>query len=294
MRSVLYCCLLGGYLITACCSTVPDSSIPYPLPLPDSVALPFLPGIVSRDSLDFNSAFSPDGKTFYFGRSFNRGWQIVLTKYDGKQWTAPRPAPFSEDKYSQADPFFGPDGTLYYISNRPRDAADTIPDYDIWYVSPLGDGKWSAPENLREVNSDSTEYYVSLADNGNIYFASNRPGGMGDHDIYVSRLVQGRYATPENLGPAVNSPAMEHDPCISKDDRLLYFTAVERKDSYGSADIYYTRKGTGQKWATAKNAGPHVNTGTYEYCSYQTPDGRYLFFSSSFDVKWIDTRYLPK
>jgi len=294
MRSILYCCLLGSCLLTTRCNTVPGTSIPYPTPLPDSVALPFLPGIVSRDSLDFNAAFSPDGKAFYFGRSFKGAWQILVTRYDGKQWTTPQAAPFSENNYSQADPFFGPDGTLYYISNRPRDAADTIPDYDIWFVRPLEESKWSAPENLQAVNSDSTEYYVSLADNGNIYFASNRAGGLGDHDIYVSNLVQGHYTAPENLGPAVNSPAMEHDPCISKDDRLLYFTSVERKDSHGSADIYYTRKDGNQQWAPARNAGPRVNTDTYEYCSYLTPDGRYLFFSSNFDVKWIDTRYLPK
>lgn len=294
MRYILYCCLLGSCLLITRCNTVPDTGIPYPAPLPDSVALPFLPGIVSRDSLDFNAAFSPDGKAFYFARSFNEGWQILVTRYDGKQWTAPRPAPFSENKYSQADPFFGPDGTLYYISNRPRNAADTIADYDIWFVRPLAAGKWSAPENLQAVNTDSTEYYVSLADNGNIYFASNRAGGLGDHDIYVSRLAHGRYTTPENLGPAINSPAMEHDPAISKDDQLLYFTSVERKDSRGSADIYYTRKDASGQWAAARNAGPRVNTDTYEYCSYLTPDGRYLFFSSNFDVKWIDTRYLPK
>lgn len=294
MRYILYCCMLGGYLMTAGCNTVSDTGIPYPSPLPDSVALSFLPGIVSRDSLDFNSAFSPDGKTFYFARSSSVGWQILLTRYDGRKWTAPVPAPFSESKYSQADPFFGPDGALYYISNRPRDAADTIADYDIWLVRPQPDGNWSAPENLSAVNTDSTEYYVSLADNGNIYFASNRPGGMGDHDIYVSRLEQGHYTTPVNLGPAVNSPAMEHDPCISKDDRLLYFTSVERTDSHGSADIYYTRKNAAGEWTAAMNAGPRVNTATYEYCSYLTPDGRYLFFSSNFDVKWIDTRYLPE
>ncbi len=294
MKYILYCCLSGIVLIMTCCNTASDTGIPYPLPQPDSVALRFLPGIVSGDSLDFNAAFSPDGKTFYFARSASGGWQILQTNYDGQQWGPPRLAPFSEKGRSQADPFFGPDGALYFISNRPRNAADTLPDYDIWLVRPLGDDKWSAPENVQAVNSDSTEYYVSLADNGNMYFASSRAGGLGDLDIYVSRFVQGRYTQPENLGPAVNSPAMEHDPCISRDDQLLYFTAVDRKGGHGSADIYYTRKSGRLPWAVAKNAGPRVNTDTYEYCSYLTPDGKYLFFSSELDVKWIDTRYLPE
>ncbi|WP_158642502.1 TolB family protein [Chitinophaga japonensis] len=293
MNYIRYCCLLACWFTAARCQTAADAQIPYPAPLPDSVALRFLPGIVSGDSLDFNAAFSPDGRSFYFCRSSGGRWQMLCSRYDGEQWTAPVAAPFNEAAYSQADPFFGPDGALYYISNRPRHASDTIPDYDIWRIRPQANGAWSAPENLAAVNSDSTEYYVSLSQNGNIYFASSRTGGYGSFDIYVSRLENGRYTTPENLGPAVNSPAMEHDPCISPDEQLLLFTAVDRADGHGSADIYYTRRTAG-KWSAARNAGPRINTDTYEYCGYLTPDGQYFFFSSNLDVRWISTRYLPE
>ena len=50
------------------------------------------------------------------------------------------------------DPAFAPDGKLYFISNRPKDQSDTIADYDIWFVAPLADGRWSAPENLKSIN----------------------------------------------------------------------------------------------------------------------------------------------
>ncbi len=263
--------------------------IPYPSPQPDTAALKFLPGIVSSDSLDFNASFSPDGRTFYFCRSANGKWNIWQTNYDGGKWAAPRPAPFSEPAYSQADPFFGPDGALYFISNRPVQAADTAGDFDIWRVRPDNNGGWSAPENVQGVNSDSTEYYVSLAANGNIYFASNR---SGDFEIYYSRLENGRYTAPENLGPAVNAPGMEHDPCISPDEKLLLFTAVDRPGGFGSGDIYISRKTAEGKWGKAANAGPAVNTATYEYCSYLTPDGKYLFFSSDYDVKWVSAKQL--
>jgi hypothetical protein len=275
-------------LIAFQCSTEKnlESQIQYPEPLPDTVALRFLPGIVSGDSLDFNSAFSRDGKRFYFARSYKGKWRILETTLDNGTWTAPVLAPFSEPAYSQADPFITRDGTLYYISNRPRNAEDTTADYDIWFVRPQANNTWSQPENVTPVNSDSTEYYVSLADNGNLYFASNREGGLGDHDIYVSKFVNGTHTAPVNLGPSVNSEHMEHDPAIAADESFLIFTSVDRPDSFGSGDLYYTMRDADTTWASAKNMGSRFNTSTYEYCSYLTPDSKYLFFSSDFDVKW--------
>src|SRR5687767_5453346 len=95
----------------------------YPGPWPDSSALPFLPGIVCTDSLDFNAAFSPDGKSFYFARSKSGKWKIFVTSFDGKQWAPAKLVSFSEDQYYEADPFIKEDGTLYYISDRPRNTA---------------------------------------------------------------------------------------------------------------------------------------------------------------------------
>ena len=269
------------------------SSIIYPQPLPDSAPVRFLPGIVSSDSLDFNAAFSPDGNRFYFARSGKGKWIIFVTEQRNGAWTTPVPAPFSEPEYSQADPFITTDGTVYYISNRPQHAGDTIQDFDIWLIRPQDNGAWGRPENLQVVNSDSSEYYVSLAANGNLYFASNRDGSSGSHDIYVSRLVNGSYAKPENLGPAINSESMEHDPMIAPDEQYLIFTSVDRADSYGSADLYYALRNSDGTWLPARNMGDQFNTDTYEYCSYLTPDNRYFFYSSEYDVKWISTKLFP-
>ncbi|WP_353719925.1 hypothetical protein [Dyadobacter sp. 676] len=279
--------VLGG------CGREGQRPIGYPAPMPDSVAMRFLPGVVSDDSLDFNSAFSPDGKRFYFSRSGKGKWIIYVTEEQNGTWTQPAPAPFNEPQYSQADPFITADGTLYYISNRPRDLADSIPDYDIWRVRPRADGSWTSPENLLAVNSDSTEYYVSLSANGNLYFASNRNGTLGSHDIYVSHYANGKYTTPENLGQAVNSDKMEHDPMVSQDEKYLIFTSVDRADSFGSGDLYYSVRNANGTWAQAENMGSKFNTDTYEYCSYLTPDNRYLFFSADYDVKWISAQQLP-
>lgn len=291
----LHTILLTSALLAMHCSseTKDQASFNYPIPLPDSAALPFLPGIVCSDSLDFNAAFSPDGKRFYFARSGKGKWIIYETEHKERGWSTPVIAPFNEAESSQADPFVTGDGTVYYISNRSRHAKDTVRDFDIWFVRPEKDGSWSKPENIRQVNSDSTEYYVSLAANGNLYFASNRQGSLGSHDIYFSRLVDGTYTTPENLGPAINSEFMEHDPMISSDERYLIFTSVERADSHGSADLYYSLRKDDGSWSPAINMGKQFNTDTYEYCSYITPDQRYFFYSSEYEVKWISTKLFP-
>jgi hypothetical protein len=268
-------------------------SIRYPQPLPDSVALPFLPGIVCSDSLEFNAAFSPDGNRFYFARSGRGKWMIYTTEFRQGAWSKPVLAPFTETAWSQADPFITADGTIYYISNRPKDVADTVPDYDIWFTRLQSDSTWSTPQRPEGVNSDSTEYYVSLAANGNLYFASDRAGTLGAHDIYVSRYVKGAYTPPENLGAAINSLQMEHDPVVTADEQYLIFTSVDRPDSYGSADLYYSSRNADGTWAPAKNLGAKFNTATYEYCTYLTPDNQYLFYSTDYDVKWISTRHLP-
>lgn len=295
MHKILYplICLV---VLTCCTTRNADSSrLRYPDPKPDSIALPFLPGIVSRpDSLDFNSAFSPDGKYFYFARSERGKYQIYVTAYNDKQWEPPKLASFSEEDYSEADPFFLSDGSLYFISDRPRDEQDSVRDFDIWRIRPLEDGQWSSPENIREVNSDSTEYYVSLAPNKNVYFASNRAGGYGSFDIYVSKFINGKYTTPENLGPSINSAEMEHDPLILNNECALIFTAVSRTGGYGEADLHYsTRESSDQPWSSGLNMGALINTPTYEYCPYLTPDGKYFFFSSEYDVKWTAVENLP-
>jgi Tol biopolymer transport system component len=269
-----------------------EHSAPYPTPLPDSTPITFLQGIVSADSLDFNANFSPNGKSFYFSRNINGKTHLYVSPYDGKAWAQPEMLPFCEPAFSEADPFTTDDGTLYYISDRRRNAEDTIPDYDIWCVHPLENGKWSAPENVAAVNSDSTEYYVSLADNGNLYFASNRAGSAA-LDIYVSKFVDGRYMPPENLGPLVNAPENDFDPFISGDEKLLIFTSSKRKDGFGKGDLYYSEKGEDGKWTPSKNLGNRINTASYDFCPHITRDQKYFFYSSNNDVKWMEAKYLP-
>ena len=260
--------------------------ITYPEPVPDSIAKIFLPGIVSKDGLDFNAAFSPDGKAFYFSRSHNGKYVIYESRYTDNQWQPATICNLFDTAYSNADPFVAADDALYFISNRPNNKSDSIKDYDIYKMVKQGDG-YSVPEYVEGVNSDSTEYYVSVARSGNIYFSSNRDGNL---DLYMSKKLTTGYEKPESLGSLINSAFDEHDPLIAPDESFLVYTST-RPDGYGEADLYISHKKQG-KWSNPQNMGIGINTKAYEYCPYLTPDGRYFFYSSEYEVKWVSSSVL--
>lgn len=280
--------------IISYCNAQSGAGIPYPQPLPDSAALRFLPGIVSSDSMDFNACFSPDGQSYYFTRSINKQTKIYVTHHDGANWSAPMMVPFLDSKNSEADPAFSPDGTLYFISDRPLTESDTLRDFNIWFVKPLPGGSWSAPEDLKMINTDSSEYYISFSRNGNLYFASSRKGGFGEEDIYVSKLINEKYTEPANLGPAVNTSKSEYDPGISADEDVIIFASSNRDNSFGGADLYCAKKEGEKNWLKAAHLGSRINTKAREFCPYFSPDGKYFFFSSERDVKWMGMEWLKK
>jgi hypothetical protein len=268
--------------------------IVYPEPRPDSGSMIFLPGVVSSDSIDFGSAFSPDGRSFYFARTIDKRSGLYVSKHNGTVWTAPVRVPFANINYAEADPAFSPDGKLFFISTRPKNESDTLTDYDIWFATLQNDGSWSHPENAIEINSDSAEYYISFSDNGNVYFASSRAGGFGQEDLYMSKRVNGNYSAPENLGASLNTKFSEYDPFVSRKESFIIFTSSGRQDGFGKGDLYLSSIGDSAGWSDAYNLGGEVNTRAREYCPYITPDEKYFFFTSDGDIKWMALQSLKE
>jgi Tol biopolymer transport system component len=146
------------------------------------------------------------------------------------------------------------------------------------------DSDWSPPENLGSaVNSTREDAAASISTDGlSLYFQSNRPGGYGRLDLYVTTRasVSDAWGPPVNLGPELNSDLNEAFPWIASDDLTLYFHAYNRADGYGRADIYISRRPRRDApWEQAENLGPPVNTAQYnESGACPSPDGRLLFF----------------
>jgi Tol biopolymer transport system component len=242
-------------------------------------------GLFSTGQWDFFVAFSPDQRHALFCRANDdfSAYDIYETRQDpGGRWRAPAKPAFAASR-SNADPHFSLDGrTLFFISNRPGpgDTA-TSATYDIWATSLAPDGGWAEPHRLAAPISlpGVDEWSPSVAANGDLYFGSDRPGGSGGLDLYVARWVNGTYQPPENLGPSLNSAADEVEPWVAPDGSYLIFSAKARPDSTGRYDLYLSRR-AGASWQAPEPLAS-VNTDWHEFNQSVSPDGQWLYFSST-------------
>jgi hypothetical protein len=203
----------------------------------------FAPGTISTRENELNAAFSPDGRTVYFTRKAGDGGQFAVILVSGAlpngNWSVPEVATFS-GRNADYDPIVSPDGSqLFFISNRPAGGGEPKRDFDIWVVERSGNG-WGEPRNLgTPVNGDGDELYPSPAWDGTLYFSScGRRDSRGRCDRYRSRLSNGHYLDPENLGDSVNTPASETDAYVAPDQSYLVFAAYGRPDAVGDGDLY--------------------------------------------------------
>jgi hypothetical protein len=125
---------------------------------------------------------------------------------------------------------------------------------------------WSTPQNLGPtINSSSLEQHPAISKDGlSLYFGSDRAGGMGGVDIYVSQRssLDAPWGTPVNLGPNINSRLNESAPTLSLDGHRMYFHSGGR-GGCGGADLFVSRRQDKRDdfgWGPAENLGCVVNS----------------------------------
>ena len=165
------------------------------------------------------------------------------------------------------------------------------------------DFTFGTPTNLGPiVNSLSTDWSPSISADGlSLYFNSNRPGGYGSHDLWITTrpTIYNPWGTPENLGPTVNSSAHEAFPSISADGLSLFFESP-RPGGYGGYDLWVTtRTSKDDPWGEPVNLGSKVNSSSNDATPGISADGLSIFFESdrsggygNFDI-FVTTRTTP-
>jgi outer membrane protein OmpA-like peptidoglycan-associated protein len=153
---------------------------------------------------------------------------------------------------------------------------------DIFYSQKVGE-KWTKPTNLGNIiNSKFWESQPSFSSDGRtLYFLSNRPGGYGDADIWMSVLNDdGSWAPPKNLGPNVNTKGKEESVYIHPDNQTLYF-ASNGHVGMGGTDLFVARKDEKGEWGTLKNLGYPINTYKDENSLLVSASGNLAYFASN-------------
>jgi Tol biopolymer transport system component len=142
---------------------------------------------------------------------------------------------------------------------------------------------FNAPVNLTHVDSSRDDQGPTLSADGlTLLFASDRPGGQGAGDLWIStRASLGTpFGEPVNLGPTVNTSTWDSAPEISSDGLTLLFQS-NRPGSAGLADLWVsTRKSAADPFGEPVNLGPGVNSNFMDCTPALSADGRTLLFSS--------------
>lgn len=153
--------------------------------------------------------------------------------------------------------------------------------YDI-YKSVYTPKGWSEPENLgANINTEFWESSPSLSpDNRVLFFSSNRPGGYGGKDLYISyRNANGSWSAARNMGPEINTKGDELAPFIHPDNQTLYYTS-DGLPGYGGSDIYVLRKKADGDWGLPENIGYPINTIENEGSLAVSADGLTAYYAS--------------
>lgn len=238
------------------------------------------PAINTAESEYFPS-LTIDGKELIFTRRLNgRNEDFFSSVLQDNSWQKAKPLPGGiNTPMNEGAQTISQDGQ--WVIFTACDRRDGFGSCDL-YISYLDDRGWSEATNLGGViNSDQWESQPCLSpDKKDLYFASRRNGGYGGADIYVSHLQpNGKWSTPENLGPQVNTSADEQCPFIHADNQTLYFTS-NGWPGYGDDDLFYVRKGPGGDWSTPTNLGYPINTINKEGTLFITADGKTAWYAS--------------
>lgn len=263
---------------------------------PGKTAEPFAPGIVNTDDHDFHSDFYFDGRFFIFYRS-KRGMQsrILVTMIKDGVWTPLKESTHRGKPWYHNYPSAETGRVIYFAWRGPVGDIQASYDLNIWMVKKIATG-WTEPKLLEPpVNTSSHDTWASAAKNRTIYFFSNREGGLGRSDLYRSPFKNGKHSDVTHLANGINTEHVDNDPCIAPDESFLIFCS-NRPGGKGKLDMYITFMKPDGSFTQPVNMGSRVNSAAHEERPYVTPDGKYLFFTSTrngcLDIYWVDAKII--
>lgn len=276
-------------------------------------------GKYTMDKTDVNSEFIDYGPSFFgkqivFTSSRSEGnlyskihdWtkqnftDLFVTSIDnnGKLGSVENFSKTVNTKFNESSPIFTKDGkTMYFTRNNYNDGKKRKSDDKVImekiYKAELVNGEWT---NIKEVPFSNDNYKTAhpalSPDEKTMYFASDMSGSFGNSDLYkVSIDSNGKFGTPENLGPTINTEGRETFPFVDADNNLFF--ASDSHPGLGGLDIFEA-KFNNNSFDKPVNIGKPLNSSMDDFGYVTNRDGLGFFTSNREEGKGHDDIYTFK
>jgi tetratricopeptide (TPR) repeat protein len=223
----------------------------------------------------FNPLVSADGKSFAYMVALKFYDAIMFSRLVGGKWT--NPVNITPELQSDGDFYISclsADGKLLFLSRDDNSNSDI-------YYSTFNGNTWSKVIKLnKNINTKYWESHGFISEDGEqLVFASDRPGGFGGLDLYISRKVNGDWGPAVNLGQEINTPFNEDRPFLINKGKTLFF-ASQGHDNIGGYDIFRSDMQSNGLWSKPKNLGYPLNTPDDNIFFMPVGDGRSGYYST--------------
>ena len=226
------------------------------------------------DKSEFNPVISADGKSFAFMVSLKFYDAVMFSRLVNGKWTTP--VNITSELESDGDFYISclsSDGKMLFLSKDDNENSDI-------YVSSLQGDVWTKTVKLnKNINTKYWESHGFLSEDGNqIVFASDRPGGFGGLDLYLSRKTNGEWGPAVNLGPEINTQFNEDRPFIINKGKTIFFSS-QGNENIGGYDLFRTDLQTNGIWSAPANLGYPVNTPDDDIFFMPVAEGKSGYYS---------------
>lgn len=252
---------------------------------------------VNSDDLDYSATVLDDGIIFTSTRphnsmgskkrrSYKKKLATLFISRKSKNGRYYNPVPLKgevNDRYHESSAVFNKVGDkMYFTRNSSKGKnKDGIVHLKIYEATKVED-QWDNIVELPFNGDDFSTCHPALSSDGNrLYFSSNRPGGFGGMDIFVSHFKRGKWQKPINLGFLINAKGNEVFPFMSEDE-ILYYSS-NSFEGEGGLDIYRAKKlkeNSERSWKHKQNLGHPFNSPKDDFAFYINAEGTEGLFTS--------------
>jgi hypothetical protein len=211
--------------------------------------------LFNDEKSNFNPVISADGRSFAFMVSLKFYDAIMFSRLVNGKWTPPVNA--TPELRSDGDMYISclsPDGTLMFLSK------DDDYNSDI-FTSTFNGISWGPTVKLnKNINTKHWESHGFISEDGSqLIFASDRPGGFGGLDLWISKKNGGDWGPAVNLGPQINTPFNEDRPFLINNGKTLFFSSQGHRNM-GGYDLFRSDLQSNGIWSEPANLGYPLNT----------------------------------